>query len=219
MTPRAQCTPTLLAESQRRLEAGETLKAMAPDLGVSPDTLGRWRRIHGLPQAPKTGCPKGRRTVRYTHIDLAWVEALRIGFGMMLKEIAPILGVSTSTLENRRRGARLPHARRGHRRGARHRDWKGGRILDRHGYVLVHLPQHPRRNSSGYVREHRLVMEAEIGRALLPREVVHHIDGNPANNGPDNLELFASNAEHLAATNTRQARLAQGRQDESTLRE
>lgn len=208
----SQCTPTKLAEIQRRLANGETLKAMAPDLGHSPDTLSRYLRDAGLPPAPKTGIPKGTRTVRYTPIDLAWVEALRIGFGMMLKEIAPMLGVSVSTLETRRRRAGLPPAPRGHRRGARHRDWKGGRIRDKHGYVLVHLPAHPDRNSSGYVREHRLVMERKLGRRLRPQEVVHHVDNDPANNREDNLELFASNGEHLAATNTRLARQQQARE-------
>lgn len=211
MAQRLRCTPTLLAEIERRLALGQTLKSMAPELGVGADAMGRWRREAGLPPAPKTGLPKGTRLPTYRPIDLAWVEALRIGFGMMLKEIAPILGVSVSTLEARRRRAGLPQAPRGHRRGARHRDWKGGRILDKHGYVLVHLPTHPRSNSNGYFREHRLVMEKKIGRMLRRREVVHHIDGNPANNHPDNLELFASNAEHLAATNTQLERQRRAR--------
>lgn len=51
---------------------------------------------------------------------------------------------------------------------------------------------------AGYVAEHRLVMAAMLGRMLLSTEVVHHDDGNPENNAPENLELFASNGEHLA---------------------
>ena len=43
-------------------------------------------------------------------------------------------------------------------------------------------------------------MEEHLGRYLNPEEVVHHIDGNPANNNIENLELFANNAEHLAQT-------------------
>lgn len=45
------------------------------------------------------------------------------------------------------------------------------------------------------VYEHREVMEAILGRALLPGEHVHHRDGNRANNAPDNLELLTA-AEH-----------------------
>lgn len=44
---------------------------------------------------------------------------------------------------------------------------------------------------------HRVVMEEKIGRPLKRGEVVHHIDGNPRNNGPDNLMLFNSQSDHL----------------------
>lgn len=46
----------------------------------------------------------------------------------------------------------------------------------------------------------------EIGQAIgktakaQPFEVVHHKDNNPQNNSIDNLELFATNAEHLKKT-------------------
>ncbi|MBC7618754.1 MAG: HNH endonuclease [Candidatus Saccharibacteria bacterium] len=38
--------------------------------------------------------------------------------------------------------------------------------------------------------EHRLVASVTIGRALLPGEDVHHIDGNKLNNLPENLQVF-----------------------------
>ena len=44
------------------------------------------------------------------------------------------------------------------------------------------------------VRTHRWLMEQEIGRKLLPNEHVHHRDGNPLNNAPDNLEVIESAA-------------------------
>lgn len=72
-------------------------------------------------------------------------------------------------------------------------------MLDKHGYVLLKHPAHPQANRHGYVREHRLVMEQTLGRFLTRLEVVHHLDGNRGNNAPENLELFASNADHLRA--------------------
>ena len=67
-----------------------------------------------------------------------------------------------------------------------------------HGYVVVRLPNHPKAFGSGYVYEHRLVMEGVIGRLLEHHEIVHHIDGNKRNNSPDNLALVGSIANHKA---------------------
>lgn len=85
------------------------------------------------------------------------------------------------------------------RKKERHHNWKGGRIVNKDGYIEVYSPDHPhRRKHTPYVLEHRLVMEQMIGRYLLPNEVVHHRDGNPQNNNPENLQLFSENSEHLA---------------------
>ena len=83
-------------------------------------------------------------------------------------------------------------------RGENHPMWQGGRIEEEDGYIMIHCPEHPHANNKGYVFEHRLVMEATVGRYLLPTEVVHHIDENRSNNLIENLRLYSSNGEHLA---------------------
>lgn len=81
--------------------------------------------------------------------------------------------------------------------GPRNNHWKGGRIVDKDGYVLVLQRSHPHANRHGYVREHRLVMEKLVGRVLDPKEVVHHRNRNKQDNSPENLQLFSENREHL----------------------
>jgi len=83
--------------------------------------------------------------------------------------------------------------------GEKHHCWKGGRYTMA-GYILVYAPDHPYKNNhgNGYVFEHRLVMEECLGRYLTRKEVVHHIDGDRANNNPDNLMLFPGVAAHMA---------------------
>lgn len=40
-------------------------------------------------------------------------------------------------------------------------------------------------------------MQNMVGRELYEGEVVHHIDGDPTNDDPSNLELFANHADHI----------------------
>jgi hypothetical protein len=53
--------------------------------------------------------------------------------------------------------------------------------------------------ADGYIMEHRLVMAQMCRRLLLRSEVVNHLDHNPTNNDPLNLELWPTNADHKRA--------------------
>lgn len=63
-------------------------------------------------------------------------------------------------------------------------------------YWARHVPAHPNANKLGYVLEHRLVMEEELGRFLDPSEVVHHVNHDPSDNRPENLEVLPHQSEH-----------------------
>lgn len=86
--------------------------------------------------------------------------------------------------------------------GDKHYNWKGGRLVDKNGYVLVYCPGHPmaRGPSRRYVLEHRLVMSNHLGRLLRDGEVVHHKNDDLQDNRLENLELFENNAAHLRGT-------------------
>ena len=81
-------------------------------------------------------------------------------------------------------------------KGSNNRNWKGG-ITKNLGYVFIKNLTHPNRNSEGYIREHTLIMEKNLGRFLTPEETVHHLDGNTLNNQQDNLYLFQNHSEHM----------------------
>jgi len=69
---------------------------------------------------------------------------------------------------------------------------RGGRIIDRFGYVQVWAKDHPNCKSSGYVHEHRIVMSKHLGRPLLKGENIHHINGDRSDNRIENLELWTT---------------------------
>jgi hypothetical protein len=61
------------------------------------------------------------------------------------------------------------------------RTWRGGKHADDRGYINVTLENGKRR------REHSLVAEEALGRSFKKSEVVHHINGNKADNRNCNL--------------------------------
>ena len=69
--------------------------------------------------------------------------------------------------------------------GVRRKRGIDGTYVDDQGYVHEYDPQRQH-----MVRQHRLVMERLLGRALYRWETPHHKNGNRADNDPENLELW-----------------------------
>lgn len=58
------------------------------------------------------------------------------------------------------------------------------------GYVLAYAPMHPNAHKDGYIMEHTVIMEMQIGRYLSEDEVVHHKNGVRNDNRIENLLLM-----------------------------
>ena len=78
----------------------------------------------------------------------------------------------------------------------KHNAWKGGLNTMLSGYVRIRI-------NKIYIYEHRYIMEQFLNRKLKSYEVVHHIDGNRANNNIENLELFIKNKHDSKETSKR----------------
>jgi len=74
--------------------------------------------------------------------------------------------------------------------GDRNPNWQGGRSRDAAGYITL-------RFNGKEIREHRVIAERLIGRPLSNEEVVHHKNGNRADNRPENIEICQSHSEHM----------------------
>lgn len=95
----------------------------------------------------------------------------------------------------------------------KHSQWKGGFTKQTNGYMYIHKfhidPAYfPMTEKSGYVLLHRYNLAKGIGRCLDKSELVHHIDGNKANNDISNLEL-TTRAEHMKFHHPKLVREAQ----------
>lgn len=84
--------------------------------------------------------------------------------------------------------------------GAKGNSWNGGLSMNKEGYIYERQKDHHFANSTGYVFQHRLIYERYYGCSLLPRAIIHHIDGNRANNDISNLEL-SSQSKHCGNHN------------------
>lgn len=121
--------------------------------------------------------------------------------GLSLVEVGKRVGLGPTMVHKRLKTAGVTFRPQFYQHGEKHLGWKGGRHVNTHGYVMIHVhADHPyfpmavlKLDNAGYILEHRLVMAKALGRLLTEDETVHHKDGNKKNNHPDNLQLRRGN--------------------------
>ena len=94
------------------------------------------------------------------------------------------------------------------------RNWKGGRFTAKNGYIMVYDPNYHRGTKNGYAFEHLQIWEKAHGK--VPKGwVVHHLNGNKADNRLENLVAMSksTHAKQFDAYNKRirqlEARIAE----------
>src|SRR5688572_8862076 len=76
------------------------------------------------------------------------------------------------------------------------KDWQDRpRMINGGGYVLIWVPEHPKSFDGGWYYEHRVAVEAHLGRVLHSSHTVHHISENKTDCSLRNL-FVCTRVEH-----------------------
>lgn len=171
--------------------AGESSASVGRALGITAGTVTRILRRHGV--SVPTGRPAGKGWSEKTQSQILSLYSSGLG----QQQVADELGISQPVVSRVLRRNGVVNQRVTSYAPENHGRWRGGRVIDSHGYVLVTPTeedlQYCEPKANGYAPEHRLVMGRLLGRPVRLDESVHHKDGNRQNNDPSNLQLRQGN--------------------------
>lgn len=178
---------------QKTLESKQLTKRwLADEIGVNEQNVYRWFNKKSLPR-------QSNLLSMYKALDIALPVNLKaakdgrmplsVGKCPVCKIDFPIYKRGTKFCSRACSGVDL--SKRQH--GVNNHRWKGGEFVTNAaggGYIKELVPNHPKADASGYVMQHRLVVERELGVILDSSQRVHHKNGNRKDNRPENLELW-----------------------------
>jgi|GEM_PF-1576287 len=172
-------------------DRGISKAQLAREIGITPQNLSRWFKNGSLPRKKNL-----EAACNYLGIEvpmrLQANSESRLPLGIANCESCgkdfPVYKLRVKHCSRECAG----HSLSQRQIGAANARWKGGEIVTKKldGYIKQLEPGHPAADASGYVLQHRLVMEQVIGRPLKKSERVHHKNGKRDDNRPENLELW-----------------------------
>jgi len=149
---------------------------------------------------------------KFDFIDKAFLIKEYIESGKSKSQLARELNCGYDTIKDRLIKYNIPtkalsEALRGRKIGLRGRrniaiakigdknaNWKGGKYIDKDGYVIIRIYPNGKNHKGEIVDEHRFVMERYLGRKLKRNELVHHKNGIKDDNRLCNLQIVLNNA-------------------------
>ena len=177
---------------KRYIDECKSGQEIAGELDVHVDRVYRALKKHGISTRKRT-------SIYPVLMDKEWLYDQYIEQKKSIKTIAKEVGCSVGVVHSHLVSKGIPTrsiqesvilAGNRDRRGKDASHWKGGRRRLSTGYIHIYAPDHPNSPKSGYVMEHRLVMEEHLGRHLKPGEVVHHLNDIKDDNRIENLHVM-----------------------------
>lgn len=192
------------------LDDAMTCQEIGEKFGVAPTTISRWLSKHGIETRTANESCDLRGTQagpakEGPHSDPDWLSEKYHGEELTLKEMAAEAGVGSEVtilrqmekhgLERRTAGDYL--RKENNLRTAKHDD---------HEQIRFTVGE-----TSYYYDVHRMLAIAHWGLDEVAGKIVHHKNGIPWDNRPDNLELIESQSEHAKMHNEERERDELGR--------